>query len=191
MLIPGPATRLQVIPSALSEELCATACAYLRLKAEIGEMQLGDGHVSNSFASYGDLLMEVLLQRVQPCLEEATGVTLLPTHSYVRLYQHGDRLSPHTDRAACEFTMTITLGSDSGAPWPIFIGSADSAHESALAPGDGLLYPGAELEHWREPLAGEWQVQLTLHYVDALGPHAEWVFDKRPGLGRHRGTRRA
>jgi len=181
---------VQLIEHALSEELCSIACAYLRLKADIGEMTLGDSHVPNAFCSYGDLLMEVILQRVQPRLEEATRTTLLPTHSYARIYQRGDQLSLHRDRPACEFSVTVTLGHAMEEPWPIFVGTDERPRQFMLKAGDGLIYPGAAVDHWREPLIGEWQAQLTLHYVNKNGLCADWVFDKRPGLGRHRGTRR-
>lgn len=182
---------LQLIEGVLSEELCSTACTYLRLKADIGEMTLGDSHVPNALFSYGDLLMDVILQRVQPVIEEATGTTLLPTHSYARIYRRGNELSPHKDRPACEFSVTVTLGHAMAEPWPIFVRAHEGPRQYVLKAGNGLIYPGADVDHWREPLTGEWQAQLTLHYVNKNGPHAGWVFDKRPGLGWHSGTRRA
>lgn len=49
--------------------------------------------------------------------------------------------------------------------------------------GDAVLYRGCEVHHWRKKYKeGQWQAQVFLHYVDANGPHAEWKFDKRPGL---------
>jgi len=185
------ACRVQLVEGLLSEELCATACTYLRLKAEIGEMTLGDSHVPGAYYSYGDLLMDVILQRMQPRVEAATGTTLLPTHSYARIYRRGNELSPHKDRPACEFSVTVTLGHAMDAPWPIFVDGQEGSRRFELNAGDGLIYPGADVDHWREPLTGEWQAQLTLHYVNKNGSCADWVFDKRPGLGWHKGTRRA
>jgi len=188
---PTQASQVHVLGGVLSDELCSTACSYVRLKAEVGQMQRGDGHVSSAFASYGDALMEVLLQRTQPQVEQVTARSLLPTYSYVRLYQRGQWLSPHSDRPACEFTMTVTLGTEGRESWPIFVALPNGVERVLLQPGDGMIYPGAACEHWREPFMGEWQVQLTLHYVDRDGPYASWAFDKRPGLGRHVSIRRA
>jgi len=50
--------------------------------------------------------------------------------------------------------------------------------------GDILIYKGEELQHWREPYKGEFQVQAHLHYVDADDPkYAPHIFDGRPGIG--------
>ena len=134
--------------------------------------------------------MEVLLEHLRSRAEEVTHLSLLPTHSYVRIYRSGDQLSSHKDRAACEVTMSVTLGCESSELWPIFLQTSGGTERVELRPGDGLIYPGYSFEHWREPFNGVWQAQLTLHYVNRFGPNAAWQFDKRPGLGRHRGTRR-
>lgn len=46
-----------------------------------------------------------------------------------------------------------------------------------------MIYKGLEVPHWREPFAGEQQLQLFLHYVRQDGPHASQRFDGRPHLG--------
>ena len=52
-----------------------------------------------------------------------------------------------------------------------------------LGVGDALLYKGAELPHWRDPLGdGNW-LQLFVHYVDAAGSHARERYDRRRSLG--------
>jgi hypothetical protein len=53
-----------------------------------------------------------------------------------------------------------------------------------LKPGDGLLYRGTELFHWRDAYQGEALVQVFLHYVDRDGPHADQKFDGRSSLMR-------
>ena len=53
-----------------------------------------------------------------------------------------------------------------------------------LKPGDGLLYRGTELFHWRDAYWGEALDQVVLHYVDRDGPHADQKFDGRPSLMR-------
>jgi hypothetical protein len=181
---------VRVVRSMLTPDLCEVASAYLRLKAEIGEMALGDSQLPHSYSSYGDTLMEVLLDRLQPTVEATLGEAMLPTHSYARLYRHGDELTPHTDRIACEVVLSLTLGCHPELVWPLFVGPGEDAHPVDLAPGDGLIYPGSTVEHWRRPFPGEWQAQLTLHYVRRDGRFADEVFDRRPGLGRHVGTRR-
>ena len=41
-----------------------------------------------------------------------------------------------------------------------------------MEPGDGVIYRGCEVEHWREAFnapEGAWQTQVFLHYVDKNG----------------------
>lgn len=170
--------------------MCGIAADYLRLKAEIGEMARDDSQMPNSYSAYADLLMEILLSRFQTVVEDMVGASLLPTHSYARLYRHGDQLKPHTDRPACEIVASITLGREPDSAWSLYIGDLERTSTIDLAPGDCVVYAGSRTNHWREAFKGYWQAQLTLHYVRRDGQFAEWAFDKRPGLGRHVGTRR-
>ena len=48
----------------------------------------------------------------------ATGLKLVPTYAYCRLYKNGNILRRHKDRPSCEISTTIHLG---GTPWPIFM----------------------------------------------------------------------
>jgi hypothetical protein len=132
--------------------------------------------------SANDTVMEHMLERLRPDVEAATGRRLFPTYSYLRLYQTGNALKPHRDRPACEFSLSLTLGQEPPAPWPLWIRGHSGANAVALQPGDAVLYQGMALEHWREPYEGVRLAQVFLHYVDQDGPHAEWKFDKRDAL---------
>lgn len=118
-----------------------------------------------------------ILEALQPNFEYATGKKLLPTYSYARLYKTGEILEPHKDRAACEISVTITLGFKDK-PWPIFV----DGEEIVLGVGDALLYKGHEKLHWRDEFKGEWQAQVFLHYVDAAGEFTDQKYDGRKNL---------
>lgn len=141
--------------------------------------------VPNAHSKYGDPMMESLLLHLKPIVEKHTGLVLHPTYSYYRVYRPGNELLKHTDRPACEVSITIAFEFDylgSRDPWSIFIGDA----EVKLSPGDMAIYRGIELEHWREKFEapeGSWHVQAFLHYVDANGPHKDWKYDKRVSIG--------
>jgi len=152
-----------------------------------------DKQVSNTFANYADIAMENLLQMTRPLMERKTGLKLVPTYSYARIYKKGDILRRHKDREACEISTTIFLG---GIPWPIFIEpnpkkGKETVHgylcsntkglKVLLHPGDMLIYKGCELEHWREAFTGEYCVQVFLHY-NRQGKNDN-EFDGRPFLG--------
>ena len=159
-----------------------------------------DSQVPGCYSKYADWVMETLLQYVRPIMKAKTGMDLLPTYSYTRVYEKGSILYRHKDRPSCEISTTLHLGGD---PWPIFLDptGADnilSGRETAtlvkpgaprgvcidLKVGDMLIYAGCELEHWREAFRGTICSQVFLHYNHANGPFATTnLFDKRPMLG--------
>lgn len=133
---------------------------------------------------------EALLESMTAPFSDHCGVELLPTYAFGRIYARGDVLHPHRDRAACQYSLTMTLGYSGDAPWPIFTALREDRSDAAawlIEAGQALAYPGCEAWHWREPLAMDWQAQMFFHYVDAAGPHAHLVYDGRPGLAHHGG----
>jgi hypothetical protein len=149
----------------------------------------GDSQVPGSrSALHGELIFETLLERVWPAVEAAVGEELIPTYSYVRLYGNGDALEVHTDRPSCEISVTVQLGRSHHYSWPIYMGG----FRFDLAEGDGVIYKGCEVKHWRNACEGPdgyFSGQVFFHFVRANGPHADHAGDKRwPVLpfARHR-----
>jgi hypothetical protein len=127
---------------------------------------------------YGDPLMESLMLNKRELMQKETGLELLPTYAFWRMYTVNADLKKHTDRPACEVSVTVNLGSD-GTKWPIYMNGT----AVYLEPGEAAAYLGCEVEHWREEFTGDWQAQTFLHYVDKNGPNKEWVKDKRNFFG--------
>ena len=205
--------KYQVIRGAISKEIADVAYRYLQISAEADHWMLNNGvtHAGNSlvgnfndpqvpgsYAKYSDRLMETLLVKTIDVMQKKTGLKLVPTYSYTRLYRKGNILRRHKDRPSCEISTTLNLGGDN---WPIFIDPTGSnnvideyknIHKSGapkgvkvdLKPGDMLIYSGCELEHWREPFEGDLCGQVFLHYNHADGRFAKSnLYDKRPMLG--------
>jgi hypothetical protein len=165
------------------EEASAVRQHMEKLQAD-GFMNLADSQVPNTPAIYGDPVLERLMVGLLPKMEFLTGLTLYPTYSYARLYKHGDVLKPHTDRAACEISVTLNLGQIPEEPWPIYLRMGQQPPvAAALRPGDALLYRGMEIVHWRDAYPGQHLAQAFLHYVDGNGPHASEMRDRRQALG--------
>ena len=153
-------------------------CESISKKIENPETQLeGDDQVPNSLSAInGDLIFESLLFGLKEKMELKTGLSLLPTYSYRRLYKHGNILHKHKDRPSCEVSATIKLSDNGGYNWPIWM--EDTAFE--LEDGDAVIYRGCDLTHWREPCGGPRKYimgQVFTHYVDVNGPFAEYAFD--------------
>ena len=191
--------KYQVIKGAVSYELANFIFNYFLLKRDAVEYMYknnitydngmfgtwSDAQIPNTYSHYGDNVMETLLVKVLPVMTKETGLKLIPTYSYARIYKNGDELKRHKDRPSCEISTTINLG---GEPWPIFLEpSGEDGKEGIkvlLEVGDMLVYSGCELEHWREPFEGTTCGQVFLHYNHVDGPFAEKNrFDRRPMLG--------
>lgn len=174
--------RYVVIRALLTDPLLGFLWRYT-LERAVSTWDVGDPDVPNASCAYADPVMEHVLERLRPAVEGATGLPLHPTYSYVRLYRQGDALARHQDRPACEISVSLNVGQEPAAPWPLSIAGPNGEAAIALAPGDGLIYRGTECDHWREPYTGTRLGQVLLHYVDQTGPHVAWRFDKREGLG--------
>ena len=69
-----------------------------------------DRQIPNTYCTYGDLVMDTLLDMCLPMIEQHTNKKVIPTYSYARLYKKGDKLERHKDRFSCEISTTLNLG---------------------------------------------------------------------------------
>ena len=172
--------RYKVVKNLLSKEEVSLAHDYCRIRNRLNVNQFEGGLSNHQDTSiYGDPFTESLMLNKKKIMEENTGLELLPTYSYWRMYTYGSCSNPHKDRNSCEISVTISIGSSSEKPWPIYIG------EKAinLNHGDGVIYLGIEDEHSRKELDTDYHAQCFLHYVDKNGPNKMFVKDKRQLYG--------
>lgn len=147
-----------------------------------GYMEFDDK--TQAFGRYCDAMGEALLAMVQPMLEKRIGVPLLPCYSFLRFYTPESRLPRHIDRPSCEISVTLPIGQWQTPPnWPIWVESEGRDVPVNLKPGEIMVYRGAEITHWREPLSKGLWLQLFLHYVDANGEFKNYDLDQRERLG--------
>jgi len=192
--------KYQVIKGAVSKELADFCYQYFLNKREVARYLFDEKYISQfteyfgvwndqqipeTYSHYGDIVMETLLQKVKPVMEEQSEVKLTETYSYARIYKKGDELKRHKDRYSCEISTTLNLGGDD---WSIFLEPSGEKGkdgiEVKLEAGDMLMYRGCDLEHWRTPFEGEDCGQVFLHYNDASSKDAKQnKFDGRPMIG--------
>ena len=165
----------KVVKEAISFELANFLFNYFLLKREaVGYMYSNnwtydngvfgtwkDQQVPNTYSIYGDPVFDTLLMKMLPVMNRETGLDVIPTYSYARIYKKGDILKRHKDRPSCEISTTLNLGGD---PWPIFIDptgsnnvvdeyknihkpNAPKGERVDLEIGDMLIYEGCKLEH--------------------------------------------
>ena len=204
--------RFTVIEKAIDPKIANFVYNYFLMKRQVAKTMFdaryispfttefgiwNDPQVPNTYSHYADIAMETLLLAVQPIMEKQTGLKLIPTYSYARIYKKGDILHRHKDRFSCEISTTLNLGGDK---WPIYvepnhkmggivegkgyISENTKGIKVDLKPGDMLVYRGNLLEHWREEFDGEDCAQVFLHYNNATTKGAkDNIFDKRKHLG--------
>ena len=207
-----------VIKKAVSKELADFCYNYFLIKRSVADTffthnylednqgEWGtwrDKQVPNTYSHYADICMETLLLKLKDKMEKYTGLKLIPTYSYARLYEKGATLFRHKDRPSCEISTTLNLGGES---WPIYLDptgednlleikftdkgeevkikkGAHKGIEINLSPGDMLVYSGCDLEHWRKPLKGKNCVQVFLHYNNIATQGNVNLFDGRMHVG--------
>ena len=175
--------KYQVIRGALSKALSNFIFNYMMLQRDAVDLMMknnqinlynpfigrrNDPQVPGTYSKYGDWVMETLLMHMIPIMKKKTGLELIPTYTYTRLYEKGNILYRHKDRPSCEVSTTVHLGGD---PWPIFLDPSGgdfvideykNIHKPGapkgicidLKVGDMLIYAGCDFEHWREPFEG-------------------------------------
>lgn len=137
----------------------------------------GDPQAPHSASVYNYLPALELLVNKTPEVSKILEETVLPTYVYSRIYRKGDELTKHTDRPACEISMTLHLGGDK--PWAIWITTSEGKDKCVnLNPGDAMMYLGCIAPHWRDEFEGTNYTQFFLHYVRSRGINGEAVFDK-------------
>jgi len=146
------------------------------------------GPLSTSFHSSESEVYHHFLHHLLPIMEKQTNLKLKPIYCFNRIYLPGSDLKRHTDRGACEISASISLAhsyKNKEYKWPLYMGE----NSVFIKKGDGVIYKGCEIEHWRPTFhqpEGSWHHQLFVHYVDLNGPNAkieeEKVLELRPKI---------
>jgi hypothetical protein len=84
------------------------------------------------------------------------GQPLIGSFCQLGVYEEGAVLERHTDRPQCILNLSLVLDMSGPAgepdPWPIYMAVNGETVAVDLEVGDGLIYSGVEIEHWRDPL---------------------------------------
>ena len=167
------------VPNLVSSDISNFLYNYLIIKS-CTNVEFGEYAASVDYMRYcyADIAIETLSSVLLDKISHVTQKKLCPTYSYCRVYTKGEILKPHRDRESCEYSATVNFGGD---PWPIYFGDLNKDEdmdngytlkkEITLNPGDGIVYMGEKLVHWRNKFKGDHCAQAFLHYIDVDGPH--------------------
>ena len=122
--------------------------------------------VEGSLAVYNHPQYKYIHTGIRLKIEKIIGKKLYNTYYYDRFYFVGQGLVVHSDRDACEISVSVHISTHLEERWPLWIKTPDiyadnskseiiqpgEKHGICLKPGDGVIYKGCERPHWRDPL---------------------------------------
>jgi hypothetical protein len=150
-----------VIPNFLDPYLLAFLVSYFEHAKENPGPYVGQDWTSAN--AHGDACADSVMYSLRPIIEAITGLELLPTYSWVRMYNKGDTLGRHKDVAANQVSCNVCISKD--IDWLLGLSDGENEFEISLEPGDAVIYDGVALEHWRDKYQGQNQIQMIVGYV--------------------------
>jgi hypothetical protein len=145
---------------------------YYRYLIRTGAIELGDGQSPRRYVAYNEPVARFFHHEITKTLSAVAGERIKPSYVYLASYLSGAELKKHTDRAQCEFSVTLCLDFSPepqlATPWPIRLDSSGVTVTVYQAVGDGLAYRGTRLPHYRDRLGeGQTSTSIFFHYVAA------------------------
>ncbi len=145
---------------------------YYRQLIRSGAVQLGDRQTSRRYAAYNEPVARFFHHLIAAKVSAIVGESLRPSYVYFASYLSGAELEKHIDREQCEYSVTFCLDFSPepalATPWPIELDTPRGKVTVYQALGDGLLYRGTRLPHYRRPLGdGQTSTSIFFHYVSA------------------------
>ena len=155
----------------------ATLRRYYRHLIRTGVAKLGDRQSERRYVAYNEPVARYFHHQLAPTLSIVAGDKLRPSYVYLASYLSGAELKKHVDRPQCEFSVTLCLDfspePDLATPWPIHLETPSGTVTVYQGLGDGLVYRGTTLPHYRRPLGNnQTSTSIFFHYVgsDFDGP---------------------
>jgi hypothetical protein len=145
---------------------------YYRYRIRTGAIPLGDKQCPRRYAVHNDPVARFFHRLIAPKLSVIAGVPLRASYVYMASYLSGAELKKHTDRAQCEYSITLLLDFSPvpylETPWPIKLATPTGTVTVYQAVGDGLAYRGTRIPHYRDVLGeGQTSTSIFFHYVSA------------------------
>lgn len=162
-----------VLPHLLRPTHIVALREYYRRVIEEGFVHFRDGQVPLRFAEHSEPLMVYYHVQLRSLFEAVVGEPLRCSYPYFGAYRHGADLEKHVDREQCELTASLLIDQlprpADLTDWPLLLEIPATGEVVAMdmGIGDGSLYRGRELPHYRLPFEGELTTCHFYHYVKA------------------------
>ncbi len=143
---------------------------YFRNMIRQGMIDLGDEQCSRRYGVHNESVARFFHHHLAGTVSAVVGETVKPSYVYSACYLSGAELNKHIDREQCEFSVTLCLDfspePEKETPWPIRLDTPHGSVSVYQALGDGLVYRGTRVPHYRDVLAeGRTSTSIFFHYV--------------------------
>jgi hypothetical protein len=143
---------------------------YYRHQLRTGKLHFGDSQSPLRYVSYNDPVTRFFHQQLTAAITAFAGEPLKPSYVYLASYKEGAILEEHTDRAQCDFSVTLCLDYSpqprNATPWPLYLHKQSGKVTVFQAIGDALVYRGCRVPHSRNALPeGHTSTSIFFHYV--------------------------
>ena len=145
---------------------------YYRHAIRRGTIPLGDVQSPRRYAAHDESVARFFHHQIANAVGAVAGEAIKPSYVYLASYLSGADLKKHIDREQCEFSVTLCLDFSPepqlATSWPIRLDTPQGTVTVYQALGDGLVYRGTKVPHYRHVLAeGHTSTSIFFHYVPA------------------------
>jgi len=148
----------------------ASLRSYYRELIDTGEFESGEDGDPSYIWMHNEVTTRFFHYQLTSTVSRIVGEPVQPSYAYVRRYRPGAELRKHVDREQCEFTVSLAVDfipePQTATEWPIYVETKKGAVAFRQALGDGLLFRGRELPHYRKRLpTGYTSTSVFFHFV--------------------------
>ena len=145
---------------------------YYRQAVRRRAIPLGDEQCPLRYGVHNESVARFFHHQIAKALGAIVGEAIKPSYVYSASYLSGAELKKHMDRQQCEFSVTLCLDfspePEIATSWPILLDTVEGVVTVYQALGDGLVYRGTRVPHYRNILAaGHMSTSIFFHYVPA------------------------
>jgi hypothetical protein len=144
--------------------------SYIRELMAHGRLVPGASGYRHCLLMHNESVTRFFHHQLTSTVSKVIGEDVQPSFVFICSYDRGAKLAKHTDREQCEFSLSLCVDfipePDRVTSWPLYIHTRNGDVRIQQALGDGVLFCGRELSHFRHRLAdGLSSTSILFHFV--------------------------